>query len=297
MNIERILAFELLRLHGVSVTVGALIMAAIIVLVGFAVSSGLQRAVSRAWARRATGDTRNLHAVLRLGHYAVMFGALAVALETVGVNLTTLFAAGAIFAIGIGFAMQNVAQNFVSGVILLLERTIRPGDLLEVDGVVVRVIQMGMRATLVRTRFEEEMIVPNTILVQSTIKNFTLHDPLYRIRTALGVAYESDLRVVFATLEHAAAAFTGRETSRPPVVLLTGFGSSSIDFEVSIWTSDPWNERRTLSDLNRDLWWALKDAGVTIAFPQRDVHFDSSFVDAMRLLAPNDERRAASAQD
>lgn len=285
MDQDDLLGFELLRVKGVTVTVSSLLLAIVIVLVGWAISAAVQRAVRRTWAQRESRDQRNLHAVLKLIHYAVMLIALGVALDSIGIDLTTLFAAGALFAIGLGFAMQNVAQNFVSGVILLMERTIRPGDLLEVDGAVVRVQQLGLRSTLVRTRFEEEMIVPNSMLVQSTIKNFTLHDPLYRVRTQVGVAYSSDLRVVLEQLEATARVFNARYQGRDPVVLLKGFGESSVDFEISVWTDDPWNERRLLSDLNQAIWWALKDAGVTIAFPQTDLHLDPEVVDALRGLA------------
>lgn len=285
MTVNDLLDFELLRLHGIAITVGSLLAAIAIIVLGVGLSALLQRATRRAWAARGSGDSRNVQAMLRLGHYTVMLVAFGVALETLGIDLTALFAAGAIFAIGIGFAMQNVAQNFVSGVILLMERTIRPGDLLEVEGVVVRVQNMSMRSTLVRTRFEEEMIVPNSLLVQSTIKNFTLHDPLYRVRTKVGVAYSSDLRVVIEVLERTAMGFTARFAERNPVILLTGFGDSSVDFEVSVWTDDPWNERSLLSRLNQDIWWALKAAGVTIAFPQRDLHMDPSVLDALTALA------------
>ena len=285
MNLEDILRFELANLRGVPVTVGTLATAIGIVAAGWIISATVQRAARRTLEKRDAGDNKNLHGVLRLSHYAVMLVAGGVALETLGINLTTLFAAGAIFAIGLGFAMQNVVQNFVSGVILLIERTIRPGDIIELDGVLVRVKELGMRSTLVRSRFDEEMIVPNSMLVISTIKNYTLHDPLYRVRTTVGVAYSSDLKAVFAALESTAITFSARVEGHDPVILLTGFGTSSVDFEVSVWTNDPWSERKLLSALNTAIWWALKEAGVTISFPQQDIHLDREVVDALRGLA------------
>jgi small-conductance mechanosensitive channel len=210
MTFRDFLDRELFRLHDAPVTVAAIMMAVVIVLVGRLLSAGAQAALGRAWRRRARSRQGNLHAASRLVHYLVMLVALAMALETVGLSLNALFAAGAIFAIGLGFAMQNIAQNFVSGLILLFERTIKPGDILEVEGTIVRVEELGMRATLVRTRADEEMIVPNAVLVQSTIKNYTLRDSHFRLRATIGVAYESDLRAVRATLERTAAAFASR---------------------------------------------------------------------------------------
>ncbi|HEY0997680.1 MAG TPA: mechanosensitive ion channel domain-containing protein [Gemmatimonadaceae bacterium] len=278
MTVHELLTRELFRLQDTSVTLAALLTALLIVLVGRLVSSGVQGAVARAMRRRPSVRDGNLHAVRRLVHYAVMLVALSVALETVGLSLTALFAAGAIFAIGLGFAMQNIAQNFVSGLILLFERTIKPGDVLEVEQTVVRVEALGMRATLVRTRHDEEMIVPNSVLVQSTIKNFTLRDSLYRLRAAVGVAYDSDLHQVRTILERTAEAFPGRLADRPPVVLLLGFGDSSVNFDVSVWTDDPWRSGPLLSQLNEAIWWALADAGIRIPFPQRDVHLDPALL-------------------
>lgn len=282
MTFDSVMAYELLRVNEVVVTVGALVLGLTILALGWIGSRVMQRAARRSLLQRGERDHGNLQATLRLGHYAIMLLALIVALEVIGINLTALFAAGAVFAIGIGFALRTVAENFVAGVMLLMERSIRPGDVLEVDGRVVRVEQLGLRATLVRTRSEEEMLVPNALFVASTIKNYTLKDTLYRARTSVGVAYSSDLRLVFETLRKAANGFHPRFAGRDPIVLLTGFGSSAVDFEVSVWIDDPWQERVLLSSLNETIWWALKDASVTIAFPQHDVHLDEDVVDALR---------------
>ena len=116
--------------------------------------------------------------------------------------------------------------------------------------------------------------MPNTELVQSVVTNFTLRDSLYRLRVPVGVAYESDLRIVDATLREAATALPWRSQEHEPRIQLTGFGSSSVDFEVSVWIEKPWEMAQRRSDLHHAVWWALKEADVTIAFPQLDVHFD-----------------------
>lgn len=136
----------------------------------------------------------------RLIYYALLMLGLGIALHTIGINMTGLFAAGAVFAVGVGFAMQNIASNFVSGVILLLEGAIKPGDVLEVEDRVVRVREMGMRAAVARTLDDEDLIIPNSALVQSTVKNFTLRDHLYRLKSTVGVVYSSDMAKVEETL-------------------------------------------------------------------------------------------------
>ncbi len=208
----------------------------------------------------------------RLVQYAVMLLGLGIALQTLGVDLGALFAASAFFAVALGFAMQNVAQNFVSGIILLTERTIKPGDVLEVENRVVRVTRMGLRATVARTRDEEDLIIPNSALVQNTVTNYTLRDAVYRVRATVGVSYNSDLEVVADALYRAAMTLPSRMENRDARVLLVGFGDSSVDFDVSVWTQDPWGSRQDLSNLNHAIWTGLKTAGITIPFPQRDVH-------------------------
>ena len=158
-------------------------------------------------------------------------------------------------------------------------------DVLRVEGLLVRVVKMGIRATVVRSLDEEELIVPNSSIVQSTVTNYTLRDSLYRLRCPVGVVYASDMGLVKRTLEEVARDVPWRQTGKEPIVLLTEFGDSSVNFEVSVWMEDPWSVRRARSDVNERIWWALKDSGVTIAFPQLDVHFDPPVVDSLKGLA------------
>ncbi len=143
----------------------------------------------RAFKLRGVEDQGTTGVASRLVQYAVMILGLGIALQTLGVNLGALLAASAFFAVALGFAMQNVAQNFVSGILLLTERTIKPGDVLLVEDRVVRVTKMGLRATVARTRDEEDLIIPNSVLVQNTVINYTLRDAVYRIRATVGVSY------------------------------------------------------------------------------------------------------------
>lgn len=244
----------------------------------FAVSVGISRlirtALTRNQAIKRVTDAGTVGVIERLVHYAVMAVGLTFALSAAGVNLNGLVTAGAAFAVGIGFALQGVAQNFVSGLILLVERAIKPGDILDVEGERVRVVRMGIRSTIVRSRNEADLIVPNTTLAQSTVRNFTFMDRRCRVRCSVGVSYESDMGQVFDVLRKTATAFGPREQT-PPNIVMTAFGASSVDFEVSVWTTDAWNDRNTMSALYKAIWDALKEAEIEIAFPQLDVHFDT----------------------
>jgi len=235
---------------------------------------------------RSTFDRREVNqgttaATSRLLHYLIMAIGLSIAFESTGISLATLFAAGAVFAIGIGFALQTLTQNFVSGLILLLERSIKPGDILKVEDQFVRVEYMAIRSTRCRTLDDEEIIVPNSTLVQSTVTNYTLGDSYYRLRTTVGVTYSSDMVQVRRVLEATAGQMSWRYKGKKPVILMTEFADSAVNWEVSVWIDDPWRVRARRSELNEAIWNGLKAERIVIAFPQLDVHFDAPVVEMM----------------
>jgi small-conductance mechanosensitive channel len=265
---------SLFTLANTEVTPVSIITLIVILLLSIWVSKILRRVMERWLQARGVDEAGTIATTKRLLHYAVMLVGLGIGLQTIGINLGALFAASAVVAVALGFAMQNILQNFVSGIILLAERSITESDVLEVEGRIVKVERMGTRATVARTRDEDQIIIPNSLLVQSSVTNYTLGDSLYRVRTKVGVAYGSDMVQVAQVLKEAGASVPSRVESKHPVVLLLEFGSSSVDFELSIWAEDPWAARVTRSDLNMAIWEHLKEAGITIAFPQLDVHFD-----------------------
>lgn len=283
--LNEFLQTRLFTISDTPVNVATVITFLVIVLITFLASKVLRRALESYFRRRGVTDEGTIHVTSRLLHFVVMALGLGIAIHTIGINLAALFAAGALLAIGVGFAMQNIAQNFVSGVILMVERSIKPGDILQIDNLMVKVVSLGHRAIIARTLDEEDLIIPNSVLVQATVKNYTLRDQLYRIRVPVGVVYGSDMKVVRETLERCAHDFDMRNTSKKPTVFMTQFGSSSVDFEVTVWIDNAWNTRAVRSKLHEAIWWALKDAGVTIAFPQLDVHLDPPVVDSFQLLA------------
>ena len=280
--IAEIWRLELVQVSGNTITVGSICIFLFILLLSMLISRILQGLFQRTMTRYRKGE--RFLGTKKLIHYLVLVGGTAVGLQTIGIDLSMLFTAGAIFAVGIGFAMQNIMQNFVSGVILLMEQAINPGDILEVDGMLVKVKRVGIRATMARTRDEEDLIIPNSLLVQSTMKNHTLEDSLFRIRADVGVAYESDMRKVQEVLQKAADEVQ-EPGYRDGVVLLRGFGDSTVNWEVSVWTGTPWNEARIRSKLLQAIWFALEDNGIVIAFPQVDLHLDKPVEEALLKMA------------
>ena len=224
--------------------------------------------------KSSTAAAPTAKAFSRLIAILVLLIGFEVSLHTLGIHLTTIFAAGGLFALAAGFAVKNIFENFLSGIILHIEQTIRPGDVIIVDDRWVQVTRKSVRITTGLTIDGEEVLIPNSIIAQSVVKNLTRHDRLGRITCTVGVAYSSDMKLVRKTLEATVAEFEWRSEERDSTVYMSEFGSSSVDFAVHVWIDDVRHGRQRRSDLHEAVWWGLKDAGIEIAFPQLDVHFD-----------------------
>ena len=209
MSFQDIISYKLFSIAGTPVTVATLAVSLIIAFLAFFAARVSEKAATQFLGKRGLKDVGSASASARLIYYIVLAMGITVALSTLGIDLTALFTAGAFFAIALGFAMRNITENFVSGLILLAERTIKPGDIVEVEGRLVKVTKMGMRATVVRTWDCEDYIIPNSNLVTTPVKNLTLRDRVYRIRTVVGVSYDSDMRRVREVLEEATRSLEG----------------------------------------------------------------------------------------
>ena len=276
----------LFHIADTAVTPATLFAAVGVVVMTLGLAAVVRRGVRAAVRRRGGDPGGGLALVGRILSATLIVLGVSVALQTAGIDLGAVFAAGAVFTVGFGVAMQGVMVNFVSGFILLFERTVKPNDVLELEKQVVRVMEIGIRVTRVRTLNDEELLVPNTLLVQETVKNFTHADSLYRVRVEVGVAYESDLDLVRSVLERTAAEIPWRETSEAhtPRVLCSDFGDSSIVYDVSVWSIEPWLQLRQMSDMRERIWRAFKANAIVIAFPQVDVHFDQPVNEALKRV-------------
>lgn len=273
---RELLARKLFDIGGRPVTVSTIVVVVLIVVVSAMVSRIIRFFLHRSLVKQGMAEGRQLRSLERLLNYVIMVVAAGVALETAGIDLSTVLAASAVFAVGIGLGIQGIAMNFVCGIVLLIERSIKIEDIVEIDGKVCRVMDLGIRATRVRTLFEEDIIVPNSVLVQQSIKNLTLHDSLIRIAVTVGVAYGSDIQKVRRVLQDVADKMEGTDQSYDAIVNLMELGPSSIDYEISVYMHDPWNHRRFRSKLRELIYEACMREKITIAFPQLDVHMNKA---------------------
>ena len=214
-------------------------------------------------------------AISMVTHYLILSLGFLVALAAAGIELGRFAILAGALGVGIGFGLQNLVNNFVSGLILIFERPIQVGDVIEVGTMLGEVRRIGIRASTVRTRDGAEVIVPNGNLISSEVINWTLSDRRRRIQLPVGVAYGTDPRKVIPLLVGAASLHDAVLPSPEPEALFAGFGESSLDFSLRFWISHFEDWRRVQSDVAMAVNDALKEAQIEIPFPQRDLHVRS----------------------
>jgi small-conductance mechanosensitive channel len=276
--VQPILALDrtLFVLGGAAVTLASVVSFVVFVALAFVLSAFLRRMLGQVFSRRGL-DQGVQYALNRLLHYAVLAVGLFLALDNLGVSVTALAGLGAILAVGIGFGLQNIAQNFVSGLILLLERPVKKGDFVEVGGTRGTVREIYARATVVTTLDGVDIIVPNGQFVTEQVVNQTFDDRKIRARIEVGVAYGSDTELVRSTLERVAHEHPAVLREPPVRVQFTNFGDSSLDFSLNVWLADPLLRPQVSSDLRFAIDRAFRAADIEIPFPQRDLHLKTGW--------------------
>ncbi len=227
-----------------------------------------------------------------LAYYGVLFAGLLLALSAAGIETSQFALIVGALGVGIGFGLQNVVNNFVSGLILMFERPIQPGDIIDVDTLQGRVIEIGLRATRVQTWEGAEVIVPNGTMLSGNLINWTLSDSSRRVEIPVGVAYGTSVRRVLHLLLQVAKDQPDAMVDPPPVVLFTGFGESSLDFSVRFWTRDAGTAVSARSEAGAAISEALEAEGIEIPFPQRDLHLRSVSPEAHQALGTREEAAA-----
>ncbi|MCX5904063.1 MAG: mechanosensitive ion channel [Proteobacteria bacterium] len=211
------------------------------------------------------------YATSSLINYIIIALGFIVGVGVMGVNLTRVSVLAGAFGVGIGFGLQSVVNNFVSGLILLFERPVHVGDTIEIGELQGEVRRIGIRASTVRTWQGADIIVPNAQFITEKVTNWTLSDQLRRIDLPVGVNYGAAPQKVIALLEEVARANSRVLRDPPPRGLFMGYGDSSINFELRAWTDQYNNWQIIRSELAMAVYDAVYAAGMTFPFPQRDV--------------------------
>ncbi len=277
-ELKEILDTELFSFGGASISLSKLVIAVLLLIVGYAIAKAISRALERFLLKRLSMEAGAAHALQSLSFYFMLALFILLSLRTVNIPLTAFTVAGGALAIGVGFGSQNIVNNFISGLILLAERPIKIGDLIEIDETQGHVERIGPRSTRVRMLDNTHIIVPNSSFLEKNVLNWTLSDNVIRGSVTVGVAYGSPTREVERLIRRALSDHERVLAQPEPIVLFTEFGDNSLNFQTFFWIRmmETMARRRIQSEIRFSIDDLFREAGIIIAFPQRDVHLDAS---------------------
>ena len=289
-------SYEITSVDGQPITIGKVAIAMLLILVGYLVSRLLSRRLGRSILPRLGLTKGAALAFQTLAFYCLFAVFFLWALRLVSIPLTVFTVLGGVLAIGVGFGSQNIINNFISGLIILAEHPIKVGDLVDVDGVYGQVERIGPRSSRIRAGDNTHVIVPNSAFLEKNVLNWTVSDDVIRVWVDVGVAYGSPVEEVAAGLERAIAEETDILEKPRPEVLFMDFGDNALAFRAYFWVriASTLDGYRIRSRLRFRIDRIFREAGIVIAFPQRDVHLDSLSPLEIRLVGGGAETGAAS---
>jgi small-conductance mechanosensitive channel len=273
-ELTEIVRRTLFTLGDTPVSLLSLLQLALIVTLSVVLGSVVRRLFRTRILSRTRMDVGLQYALARIAGYLVLVIGLLIGLSTVGIDLTSLTVLIGALGVGIGFGLQDIINNFVSGLVILFERPFSVGHRVEVKGTAGRVERIGARSTTIVTNDNIALVIPNSEFVSDRVVNWSLGgDKRVRFAIPVGVSYASDPHLVERLLLEVAAGSPLVLKDPEPTVILLGFGDSSIDFELRVWTETHFERPKVLaSDINFRIWDSFKAHGIELPFPQRDVH-------------------------
>ncbi len=271
------------------ISIGLILTALFLLYAAYCTSRMIQSILLQSILPRKNVDKGVQLSITRLLHYGIMLIGFMLALRSLGFDLTNLTILGGALGVGIGFGLQAIVNNFASGLILLFERPIKVGDTIQVGDELAEVKELGLRATIVQTYDNAEIVLPNSDLITSQVTNWTLKERRVRVKIPVGVAYGSDVEKVLKILLECASERPDVLSTPNPSALFLAFGSSSLDFELRVFIPEFMDRRRVQSELNLDINREFTDAGIEIPFPQSDLHLRSVDADAAKLFSSDNK--------
>lgn len=272
INLSLLAQIHLTTLSETPITLGKLISAIIVFYLFLVLSWAAKDLIVTNVMPHTEVNPGVVNSVVAITRYLVIIFGLVAALGTLGFSLSTLAFIGGGLSIGVGFGLQQIIANFVSGILLLFEDSLRPGDVVEIGGEIGTVQKLSIRSTLIRTNDNVELIIPNENLLTSTVKAFTKSSRLVRMALDIGVAYNTDIKKAHHLLLKAAHSHPIVKDDPEPAIFLANFGESSINFKLLVWVDEPSEMARVRSQLNYAIWEQFSANGIEIPFPQRTIH-------------------------
>jgi potassium-dependent mechanosensitive channel len=280
-----------------SVTLGKIILAILVLGLGIWVTGLVSRVAEPIIIRRLKIEPNQANLIRRWLRAFLVVCLVMFSLVSVKIPLTVFAFAGGALAIGLGFGMQTILKNFVSGLILLFERPFRVGDVLEVSGSRGTVTEIGLRASVLQLWDGTETLIPNSSLLENNVSNWTYSNRKVRFTVTVSAAYGSDTRRVIQLLGEVAERHGVVEKEPKPQVLFTDFGESTLNFELRFWVDViKANSAQVSSDLRQMIAGAFTDHGIVIAFPQRDLHLDTARPLAVEIVTGRERNQTEASK-
>lgn len=241
-------------------------------LILIAVVIGLLIILKRLIYRSRSLDSAKKFSVNKLSRYIIVVIAFFISLHILGFNISVLLAGSAALLVGLGFGLQNLFNDFISGIILLLDRTLKVDDIIEVSGSIYKVLEINFRTTKVLGRDENYVILPNSQLTGNSVINWTHSAVASRFRVNVGVDYATDVPGLMKILKEVASENTRILKSPEPFIRFEDYGDSALMFSVYFYTNEIFRVEQIKSEIRIEIFKALKENGITIPFPQRVIH-------------------------
>lgn len=280
-NLQDLVSKPFAEFSNSKLTIAGIVISILIVFIASRVGKYVGRALSRTLKMRDVDSGVRDSLEKFIGYAAIIVGIL-FALDNLGVSLTSLTAIGAIVMVGVGFGLQNITQNFISGLMLLIERPIKVGDIVIVGNTEGRVVDIRVRSTVVQTRDNVTIIVPNSRFVSEEVTNESYGDQKIRHHIKASVAYDTDIQLVMDTMVEAAKGHDRVMREPPPVVLLKNFGDSALEFDLRFWSEDIWRIEPITSDIRVVIVRLFKERKIEFAYQQMDLNLKSADLAALR---------------
>lgn len=270
-----IFSIELFTLAGTKITLLKLITFALVLIFSYLFSKFVISRTLESILKRKGVKKESRASITKIIHYVILLIGLWVAFNILGITITALIAIAGIAGIIIGFGLQPIIANFISGLILMGERTVQVGDWIEIDGKYGRIIDSGVRSSTLETFDNLHVIIPNRNFVENAFINYSYKDNKIRIESPIGVKYGSDVKKVEEILLNIAEENENVLKKPEPVVFFSEFGDYALKFELKCWIRSPKYRKSTKSEINFEIDRIFAEEGITIPFPQMDVWLKS----------------------
>ncbi|MCW9705685.1 mechanosensitive ion channel family protein [Fodinibius salsisoli] len=285
--IKEILNFQLFRINEIPVTVSSILLFLMMLTFFIILGVFVRRQLSNRVLKRFKIDSGTSYTLSRISQYLIITIGVLVSFNFVGINLSSLTVIFGLLSVGIGFGLQNVTSNFISGLIILFERPISVGDRVIVNEIEGDVMEINIRSTMVRTVNNISIIVPNSAFVSEDVVNYSHGDPTYRLDINVGVSYNSDLDTVLKALKEVADHNESVMRRPEAEVHLVEFGESSWNMQLRAWIADVKFYPKVRNELNQAIVRTFRKYDIEIPFPQRDLHMRSSVSLPISSSEPN----------